>query len=86
MPRMAATEQDMTPYWADKVARLERIEIPAYIVASYDNVAHTHGTFDAWRRISSREKWLRVHNKQEWPDFYDPASPKPSLSAFSTDI
>lgn len=73
MPRMAATEQDMTPYWADKVARLERIEIPAYIVASYDNVAHTHGTFDAWRRISSSKKWLRVHNKQEWPDFYDPA-------------
>lgn len=73
MPRMAATEQDETPYWADKAARLERIEIPAYIVASYDNVAHTHGTFDAWQRVSSKEKWLRVHNKQEWPDFYDPA-------------
>ena len=73
MPRMAATEQDMTPYWADKAARLERIEVPAYIVASYDNVAHTYGTFDAWRRISSKEKWLRVHNTQEWPDFYNPA-------------
>ncbi|CAI1218455.1 Cocaine esterase [Serratia ficaria] len=74
MPRMAATEQDETPYWADKAARLERIEVPVYIVASYDNIAHTHGTFDAWKRISSKEKWLRVHNTQEWPDFYDPAN------------
>lgn len=73
MPRMAATEQDETPYWADKAARLERIEVPAYIVASYDNIAHTYGTFDAWRRIASKEKWLRVHNTQEWPDLYDPA-------------
>jgi predicted acyl esterase len=73
MARMALTEQDMTPYWADKAARLERIEVPAYIVASYDNIAHTHGTFDAWHRISSKEKWLRVHNTQEWPDFYNPA-------------
>lgn len=74
MPRMAATEQDATPYWVDKAARLERIEIPTYIVASYDNIAHTHGTFDAWHRIASKEKWLRVHNTQEWPDFYDPAN------------
>jgi predicted acyl esterase len=70
---MAATEQDLTPYWVDKVARLERIQVPAYIVASYDNVAHTHGTFDGWHRISSADKWLRVHNTQEWPDFYAPA-------------
>ncbi len=70
--RMVATEQDETPYWADKIARLEQIAVPAYIVASYDNVAHTHGTFEGWRRIASKDKWLRVHNTQEWPDFYDP--------------
>ncbi len=24
-----------------------------------------------WRRIASDEKWLRIHNSQEWPDYYD---------------
>lgn len=68
---MATTEQNETLYWSDKAARLERIVIPAYIVASYDNPIHTHGTLDAWNRISSKNKWLRIHNTQEWPDFYD---------------
>ncbi|MGI8610082.1 MAG: CocE/NonD family hydrolase C-terminal non-catalytic domain-containing protein [Candidatus Dormibacteria bacterium] len=29
------------------------------------------GTFRGWRRIASRDKWLRIHNTQEWPDYYD---------------
>jgi predicted acyl esterase len=51
----------MNAYWEDRIARVENIEIPAYVVASY-NPLHTHGTFDAYRRISSPDKWLRVHN------------------------
>jgi len=61
----------MNDYWNDKIARVENIDIPAYVVASY-NPLHTHGTFDAYRRMSSNEKWLRVHNTQEWADYYDP--------------
>ncbi|KAF7556565.1 hypothetical protein G7Z17_g1300 [Cylindrodendrum hubeiense] len=62
----------INPYWKDKIARLEKITIPAYIVASYTNVAHTRGTLDAFRKISSKQKWLRVHNTYEWPDYYEP--------------
>jgi hypothetical protein len=40
-------------------------------VASYSNTLHTAGTFRAWRRMASPEKWLRIHNGQEWPDYYD---------------
>lgn len=61
-------------YWDDKVARLERIEVPAYVLASYTNGAHAHGGFEGFRRISSRQKWLRVHNTHEWPDLYNPES------------
>jgi predicted acyl esterase len=61
----------MNAYWKDKIARVENIEIPAYVVASY-NPLHAHGTFDAFRRMSSSEKWLRVHNTQEWADYYNP--------------
>ncbi|KAL1631889.1 hypothetical protein SLS56_004251 [Neofusicoccum ribis] len=59
-------------YWDDKRARLERIQVPAYIVASYTNTLHTHGSFEAFRSIGSANKWLRVHNSSEWPEYYEP--------------
>jgi predicted acyl esterase len=67
---MAKQEPWLSPYWEDKVARLERIEVPCYVVASWTNPVHTPGTFDAWERLGSSDKWLRVHNTMEWPDFY----------------
>jgi predicted acyl esterase len=57
--------------WLDKAARFERVNVPAYVVASYTNTLHARGTFRAWRRIASEEKWLRIHASQEWPDYYD---------------
>ena len=60
--------------WEDKVARLDKITVPAYVVASYSNTLHTAGTFRGWRGIASQEKWLRIHNTQEWPDYYDDAN------------
>ncbi|RKR75935.1 CocE/NonD family hydrolase [Frondihabitans australicus] len=57
--------------WAEKVADLGQIDVPAYVVASYSNTLHTAGTFRGWRRIASSRKWLRIHNSQEWPDYYD---------------
>ena len=62
----------MDAYWQDKIADLEQIEIPAYIVASYTNTIHTLGTFEGYRRISSKKKWLRVHDNNEWKDYYTP--------------
>lgn len=61
----------MNAYWKDRIAQVENIEIPAYVVASY-NPLHAHGTFDAYRRMASRDKWLRIHNTQEWSDYYNP--------------
>ena len=62
----------MNGYWEDKTPKLEKISVAAYVVASWTNPLHTHGTLDAFKRIVSEDKWLRVHNTQEWPDFYDP--------------
>lgn len=61
----------MNGYWEDKIAQVKKIDIPAYVVASW-NPLHTHGTLDAYRRMSSPNKWLRVHNTFEWPDYYTP--------------
>jgi predicted acyl esterase len=64
----------MTDIWENKIPEFERITVPAYVVASYTNTLHTAGTFRAWRRMASKEKWLRIHNSQEWPDYYDDAN------------
>ncbi|MDJ0336679.1 CocE/NonD family hydrolase [Cryobacterium sp. PH31-O1] len=64
----------MTDLWENKIPNFDQITVPAYIVASYSNTLHTAGTFRAWRRIASKNKWLRVHNTQEWPDYYDEAN------------
>ncbi|WNV82962.1 CocE/NonD family hydrolase [Umezawaea sp. Da 62-37] len=61
----------MNELWQNKIPEFDRITVPAYVVASYSNTLHTAGTFRAWRRIASRDKWLRIHNTQEWPDYYD---------------
>ncbi len=71
-PRMIVERPFMCDYWEDKAARVENIEIPAYVVASYTNSVHTHGSFAGFRRMASKEKWLRVHNTSEWFDYYTP--------------
>ncbi|WP_431277836.1 CocE/NonD family hydrolase [Leifsonia poae] len=70
----ADAHPQMTELWENKIPAFEKIAVPAYVVASYSNTLHTAGTFRAWRRIGSEEKWLRIHNSQEWPDYYDEAN------------
>lgn len=71
-PRMIVEKPFLCDYCLDKAARVENIDIPAYVVASYTNSVHTHGTFAGYRRMASKEKWLRVHNTNEWFDYYTP--------------
>lgn len=71
---MTLRESNDTLYWQDKAAKLDKISIPAYVVASYENLLHTRGTLDAFRTISSENKWLRVHNSHEWHDMYQNSS------------
>uniref|UniRef100_UPI00403F24BE CocE/NonD family hydrolase n=1 Tax=Lentilactobacillus hilgardii TaxID=1588 RepID=UPI00403F24BE len=59
------------PVWQDKIVKFDQIQVPTYLVASYGNTLHTNGTFRAWRQMGSKQKWLRIHNSQEWPDYYD---------------
>lgn len=62
-------------YYASKRVDLEAIEVPAYVVASWsDHGLHTRGTLEAYRRMSSRDKWLEVHGEKKWAYFYAPDS------------
>ena len=69
-------------FWKDKIPDLSKITIPTYVVASYTNALHTPGTFRGWRGIGSKEKWLRVHDTMEWPDYYKETSKARLLKFF----
>ncbi|MEU6148260.1 CocE/NonD family hydrolase [Streptomyces sp. NPDC047081] len=60
---------NLNEYWESKRVPLERIEIPTYMTAGWSHF-HLMGVMDAFRRISSSEKWLRAHRDFEWPDQY----------------
>ncbi len=60
------------PYWEDKAAKLEKIKVPAYVVVDASGSLHRMGAFEGFRRMSSKNKWLRVNNTQEWYDLYVP--------------
>ena len=40
------------------------------------------GTFRSWRNISSEKKWLRIHDTQEWPDYYSVEAQEDRLKFF----
>jgi predicted acyl esterase len=56
-----ALDHPYGPYHEDHAAKVEHIDIPAYVTASYSNQIHTMSTFSAYARLSS-SKWLRVHD------------------------
>ncbi len=62
-------------YWESKNADLSRITVPALVVASWtDHGLHNRGTLEGFRKISSKEKYLIVHGRKKWQNFYLPES------------
>jgi predicted acyl esterase len=62
-------------FWASKSANLERVTVPAFVVASWsDHGLHSRGTLEGFRRISSEHKWLDVHGRKKWAYYYHPES------------
>jgi uncharacterized protein len=69
-------------YWADKRPKVEDIQAAAYVGADIATALHTAGTIDAFRRIGSKDKWLRINNTNEWYDQYDPKNQEDLLKFF----
>lgn len=62
-------------YWESKNPDLAKIKVPAYVVASWsDQGLHTRGTLEAFKKISSPEKWLEIHGRKKWAYFYQEES------------
>lgn len=70
-------------YWARKAAELEKITVPAYVVASWsDHGLHTRGTLEGFKRIGSQQKWLEVHGQKKWAHYYKEESLHKQLQFF----
>ena len=72
----------MNELWKSKIPAFDKVTVPAYVVASYSNSIHTPGTFRGWRNIASTDKWLRIHNTMEWPDYYEESNLQDLLRFF----
>ena len=58
-------------YWASKNADLSKITVPAFVVASWsDHGLHSRGTLEGFKKIASKDKWLMVHGRKKWQNFY----------------
>ncbi|KAJ5564295.1 hypothetical protein N7513_000537 [Penicillium frequentans] len=69
--RNTLRESDTTnEYWEEKRAKLDKIQVPTYILGSYSTGLHTLGAIRAFEEIKHNQKWLTVHDTQEWFDLY----------------
>lgn len=71
MLRMAKEYPLMNPYWEDKIPDFKKIVCPVYTTGSWSHM-HLRGSVNAFRKIRSRKKWIRIHRDFEWPDQYCP--------------
>lgn len=69
-------------YWADKRPKVEDIKAAAYVGADIASALHTAGTLDGFRRLGSKDKWLRVNDTNEWYDQYTRDNEKDLLRFF----
>jgi len=50
---------------------LSQITVPTLICATWSaHGIHTRGAFRAWQKISSKYKWLYIHGRAKWAEFY----------------
>lgn len=60
-------------YWAEKVADWGKIDVPAYVGASWtDQGIHTRGTLEAFKRMASEHKYVEIHGQKKFEYFYLP--------------
>jgi uncharacterized protein len=65
MYRRSPVEDD---YWNSKRPDMTKIQVPAYITASFNSFLHTMGSIRGYMQIQHARKWIRFSPYQEWHD------------------
>jgi uncharacterized protein len=83
LPAMMKEHPLFDAYWATKIADFSKINVPAFVVASWaDQGLHLRGALNAFNRIASKEKWLAVHGRKKWENYHQPDSVEKQLAFF----
>jgi predicted acyl esterase len=62
-------------WWEARTPKLEDIDVPVLVCGSFsDHNLHTRGSFEGFRRVSSKDKWLYTHRNGKWVEFYSEAA------------
>ena len=71
---LAASEHPLKDdFWAMISPKLDQIDAPALICASFsDQGLHSRDSFEAFKNISSKAKWLYSHRQPKWHAYYSP--------------
>ncbi len=59
----------MDEYWEDKQVAFEKIDVPTFLTCSFTQWNHSRGPFEAFERLGTERKWMRVHNGMEFIDY-----------------
>jgi predicted acyl esterase len=58
-------------YYADRSADLAAIEVPVLSCGNWGGLGvHLLGNVEGYRRAGSKQKWLELHGKEHWTEFY----------------
>ena len=58
-------------WWAARTPDLERIEVPILVCGSFsDQQLHSRGSFRAFERAGSQQRWLYTHRGGKWAEYY----------------
>lgn len=71
MATMVKTHALFDDYWAEKYDDVSQIDVPVYVLGSFNNPFHVQGSFDTFRLARSTKKWMRVHSSFEWYEMYE---------------
>lgn len=66
---MSLTHPMMDEYWEDKQVAFEKIDVPVFLTCSFTQWNHSRGPFEAFERLGTEKKWMRVHNGMEFIDY-----------------
>jgi predicted acyl esterase len=69
--RETADRPERDDWYEARTPRLEDIEAPLLVCGSFsDHNLHSRGSFEAFRRAGSQDKWLYTHRDGKWSHFY----------------
>lgn len=58
-------------HWKKREVDLSNITVPMLVCASWSTQGlHCRGTFEGFKKASSKDKWLLVHGRKEWETYY----------------